>query len=345
MYFCHSCKNVNESRMTPYISLAPFQGITNKAFRNVFTKHFPGYDAVYSPFISGVGSERVNPSKFRDVTPFEENTVFTVPQFLSTDAKEIVAIGKHLANYGFTEMNWNMGCPFSRLANKMRGCGILPYPDDIDKLLDEAMPLLTIRLSIKCRLGYKSPDELLKIAGIFNKYPITEIIVHPRIGTQLYRGDVNLAGFADFLEVNRQKVAYNGDIYHQSKYQELQSLFPSVTHWMVGRGALINPFLASQIKGIYLDENGKRRIIRGFHDEIFMCYKSNGISKSRMLGSLKSIWYYMCGMFVDGPVFFNELKICTETVKYLETVEKLTEQPFNFEKDIEEYFRNGLKHI
>lgn len=328
-----------------FVSLAPFQGITTILFRNIFTTHFPGYDAVYSPFISGVNPEKVNPSKFNDVIPQRVNSIRTIPQFASTNPDEIIAIGKFLFDNGFDEMNWNMGCPFARIANKKRGCGILPYPDLVLEIMDKVMAKIEIGLSVKCRLGYKLPDELLDVAPIFNQYPLREIIVHPRIGTQLYRGEINISKFAEFLTINRHKLAYNGDIYHLGKYIQLRAAFPAINHWMVGRGALINPFLASQIKGLSLDDSSKREKIFAFHKEFFDQLNKGGRSQKAIFGTLKSIWYYQCGMFVNGEKYFAKLKSCEDSKTYILAVDEIIAQPFADDKTLEVYFKNILKHI
>lgn len=331
--------------MSIQISLAPFQGITQKEYRNAYARCFPGLDAVFSPFISGVNPDKVNASKFNDVLPREINPIETIPQFVSTNSREIIAIANFLEDQGYNHINWNMGCPFSRLANKMRGCGILPYPDTIRKMLEEVIPAINIRLSVKARLGYRTFDELQAVIPVFNDFPIDQLIIHPRIGTQLYKGEVNLEGFAQSMKHSKTPVTYNGDIYHASRYKQLQTLFPEVKSWMIGRAALINPFLAAQMKGIDISLQQKRSSIHEFH-ELLLEHALRNISRPvRQLGFLKSVWYYMSGLFVDGPQFFNQMKVSQSTEAYLTALKPLLEQPFAQEDEMETYFRKGLKHI
>jgi tRNA-dihydrouridine synthase B len=331
--------------MSLHISLAPFMGITSKIYRNAYVRHFPGLDQVYAPFISGVHPVKVNLSKFDDVLPFEDNVIETIPQFVSIDADEVIAMGRTLASHGYTHMNWNMGCPFSRLANKMRGCGILPYPDQVRKLLDVIMPQLPIQLSIKTRLGYYSTDELSVIIEILNQYPIKELIIHPRIGKQLYSGNTSLKEFGDCLTLSKIPVTYNGDIFHSQRYDELQTQFPLIHSWMIGRGALINPFLASQIKGLNISENEKRGAVRGFHQELYSGLGQRLKHEKRLLGQLKALWYYMSGCFADGKQHFLRLKLCQNSESYLNFVEDLIEQPFADNQQIEFHWHQGLKHV
>ena len=331
--------------MSIRISLAPFQGITGKDYRNAYARHFPGLDCVYTPFVSGVHPEKLNPVKFRDMLPRKNNVIETVPQLLSNEPAEIIAAAKFLKEEGYNHINWNMGCPFSRLANKKRGCGILPYKDEIRKMLDLIMPEIPEKLSIKTRLGYKSHNELQGLIHIFNEYPIHELIIHPRIGTQLYSGDVNLDGFEKVLTESKIPVSYNGDIYHASRYRQLQQRFPGINSWMIGRGALINPFLAAQMKGIVLSENEMRTQIMAFYKELLQVTQQRISKPVRQLGFMKAVWYYMSGLFVEGMQYFDKIKVCRNMEEFYRAAEILLSQPFAGEQEIEEHFRFKLKHL
>ncbi len=331
--------------MTSNISLAPFQGITTKVYRNAFARHFPGIDRVFAPFISGVHPEKVNLSLFDDVIPVEENPVETIPQFVSIDSKEVLAVAATLAGEGYDHVNWNMGCPFSRLANKQRGCGILPFPDTIRFLLDDIMPQIPLKISIKTRLGYRSPDELEKVLEVFNDYPIHELIIHPRIGLQRYKGDTNPEGFARYLQMSRIPVTYNGDIFHATRYRELQSRFPSVKSWMVGRGALINPFLPAQMKGIHLTDSEKRERITAFGEEVFSGIGNRVKNEKKLMGQMKAVWYYMNGVFSGGIQYFHAMKVCEDSQSYRKFADDLIQLPFASDNEIENYWKHGLKHI
>lgn len=331
--------------MTTQISLAPFQGITTKIYRNAFARHFPGLDRVFAPFVSGVHPEKVNLSVFQDVLPLQKNDVETIPQFVSIDHKEILAIAHTLADAGYEHINWNMGCPFSRLANKRRGCGILPFPTTIRTLLDEIMPHIPVKLSIKTRLGYRSPDELEKVLQVLNDYPIHELIIHPRIGLQRYKGDTQPDGFAHNLELSRMPVTYNGDIYHLTRYRELQTRFPTVKSWMVGRGALINPFLPAQIKGIPLSEAQMRERIAGFEKEVFTGIRNRVQDEKKLMGQMKAIWYYMNGVFSGGMQYFQGMKVCEDSQSYRKFADEIVKLAFASDDEIEAYWKHGLKHI
>jgi tRNA-dihydrouridine synthase B len=325
--------------------LAPFQGITNKLYRNAMARHFQGFNEAYSPFISGVGTSKINASKLNDVIPKEENLLPTIPQFISTNAREIILLGKTFQDYGFDHINWNLGCPFPRIANKKRGCGMLPYPEELDAILNEVFSDFPIKLSIKTRLGYSHRQEIHKVIDVLNKYPVDLLIIHARIGAQVYRGQVDLEGFQRCLEQSKHPVAYNGDVYSHTRFKQLQQMLPSVNSWMLGRGALINPFLPMQIKGTEPLDAGKRILLKAFLDELFQQPGSSSRSETRKLGSLKAVWYYLAGVFSNSNELFADIKKSTSLPQYHNAVEKALNQPFSGDKQIEEYFRFGMKHV
>ncbi len=330
-----------------YVSLAPFQGITHKYYRRFFMKHFHGLDEVYSPFISGIHPDKVHPGKFDDVIPLPGNhkSCTTVPQIVSTSAKEIVAFSNFLAHHGYSHINWNMGCPFSRLANKMRGCGILPHPEKVKEILEETLPYIKTSLSVKVRLGYTQKKELRSIMQVLNDFPLEKVIIHPRTGDQLYKGEPDTEEFDVCRKKSKNTVAYNGNIIHHKKFIELKSTFPEITNWMVGRGALINPFLPGQIKGMKSTEQQKRQMIRSFHQDLFENTRQRLPGDSKTLGLMKAVWYYMAGSFANGKELFRKIKVCQNLTEYEKNVAILTNSKFSGVDEIEDYFYNGLKHI
>jgi tRNA-dihydrouridine synthase len=329
----------------PEILFAPFKGLTDRPYRNALARHFGGYDAMYAPFVSGVGQERINPSKLVDVVPFEKNLVPTVPQFISTDAREISLLGKTFEQHGYEHINWNLGCPFSRIADKKRGCGMLPYPHELDKILNEVFKEFPIRLSIKTRLGYYKPDEIFRVLEVLNQYPIHLLIIHARRGTQIYSGEVNLEGFKACLSASKHPLAYNGDIFHVARFREMQKLFPQVNTWMLGRGALINPFLPLEIRERQAGETEKRTKIAAFINEVFEESLKIARKPARQLGYMKAVWYYLSGLFENPQMTFSRIKRTNNLNDYQQIVKSTLNQAFNPNKGIEEYFRKGVKHI
>ena len=244
--------------------LAPMQGLTEVLFRRTFSRCFPGsLDMAVSPFLSLTHGNLADAwKKICDVLPeANEGLMPVVPQILGKECEEFVALANRLHDVGYDEVNWNIGCPMRRVAGKHRGSGILPYPDEVRRVLDGVVPHLKTALSIKMRLGHQHDDEILRLIPILNEYPLKSITIHPRTGKQQYGGSVNLERFGEVLPMLRHPVIYNGDIRTVGDYRHIIERFPQVKDVMIGRGVLYNPLLPSQIKGIAVSEADARHFI------------------------------------------------------------------------------------
>ncbi|MBS4012989.1 MAG: tRNA-dihydrouridine synthase family protein [Bacteroidetes bacterium] len=321
---------------------APFHGITDKTYRNAFAKCFGGFDEIYAPFISGSGTKIINPSKLTDITPILNNLIKTIPQILSINADEIKLFGKTIKDNGYDSFNWNLGCPFKQIANKKRGCGILPYPDELHKLLDGIFSDLPVKMSIKTRLGYHNSDEIFKILEIANQYPIEHIIIHARIGKQFYGGDTNPEKYIECMSVSRHKLIYNGDIFNISSFNRVKSLLPKQEIWMIGRGALMNPFLPHSLKGKFFDNDEKVNMLEEFNNELLNNYSKYIKNETRLLSRMKSVWGYLSGVFENGREIFNKVKISKNTNEYTAAISNALENQFSDENQQSIYLKEAF---
>ncbi len=335
-----------KSKKPIIISLAPFQGLTDKYFRTLFLESFGGVDRVYAPFVSGSGTERISKSKLSDLLMNERAISGTIPQIISNDSDEIVLFGKTLSDYGYRHINWNLGCPFRRIANKNKGCGLLPYPGKLEKILDNIFDKQpSFELSIKTRLGYHQKDEIFEAIKLFNQYPLSELIIHPRIGKQLYKGVVNLEGFNQCKLLSDHSIVYNGDIYNKAAFEKLLVMFSDIEHWMMGRGLLINPFLAEQIKGQKVSKDQRRERLHKFIKRL-MDITSNRISnESKAAGYMKAVCYYMAGSFKDPEKVFSKIKKTRTTEEFDNAFNEIINLPLSNDVEAGNYFVHGLKHI
>ena len=230
--------------------LAPMQGLTEVLFRRVYEECFPGaIPLAISPFISLTHGNLAEAwEKIDDVLP-ETNagSIPVIPQILGKEPAEFVELGNRLADLGYNELNWNMGCPMRKVTGKHRGSGILPYPDEVRSILDAIVPRLHTRLSVKMRLGLRSKDEIFALIPILNDYPIASVTIHPRLGRQQYTGVPDLDTFGQVLPLLRHPVVYNGDICTAADAERILRRFPQVADLMIGRGVLYRPTLPLEI--------------------------------------------------------------------------------------------------
>jgi len=166
-----------------------------------------------------------------------------IPQVMTCNADEFIFVVKYVQSLGYKELNWNLGCPYPMVTNKGMGSGLVNNPEKIDEILDRTHTETDITISMKMRMGYDSADEILKSLPILEKYPLKSIGIHARIGKQLYKGGVDLDSFQKCIDNTSHTLFYNGDITSVAGFRQMSERFPSINHWMLGRGLIADPFL------------------------------------------------------------------------------------------------------
>ena len=254
--------------------LAPMQGLTEVLFRRVYEECFPGaFTYAISPFLSLTHGNLAEAwKKIDDVLP-EENvgSMPVVPQILGKEPQEFIELGNRLYDLGYSEINWNMGCPMRKVTGKHRGSGILPYPEKVSSILDAVIPHLKPRLSVKMRIGLRSKEEIFALIPIINSYPIASVTIHPRLGRQQYTGVPDLDTFEEVLPLVKHPVIYNGDICTAADARRIKDRFPDIADIMIGRGVLYRPTLPMEISGQWSVDSGQKattNFVRRLMEEI-----------------------------------------------------------------------------
>ena len=307
---------------------SPLQGFTDFRFRNAFHKHFGGIDTFYSPYIKLNGKLAVKGSYERDILPENNSTLEVIPQIITNDAEEFLFVAKYVQQFGYKELNWNLGCPYPMVAKCGMGSGLIKNTDQIEHILKRVHNETNIIVSMKMRMGYENPTEILDVFPILEQYPIKNIAIHARIGKQLYKGGVDLDSFQKCLDTSKQKLYYNGDITSVAKFKELQERFPSIDHFMIGRGLIADPFLPSMIKNNTTEYPKNRlEIFEAFHDEIYREYDAylQGPTPIRM--KMLGFWEYFSESFSNPQKTFKKIKKAGNSK--------------NYEAAVKEIFKNG----
>ena len=307
---------------------SPLQGFTDFRFRNAFHKYFGGIDTFYSPYIKLNGKFVVKGSYERDILPENNTTLEVIPQIITNDADEFLFVAKYVQQLGYKELNWNLGCPYPMVAKCGMGSGLISNTSQIEHILKRVHNETDIIVSMKMRMGYENPSEILDVFPILEQYPIKNIAIHARIGKQLYKGGVDLDAFQKCLEHSNQKIYYNGDITSVEKFKELQERFPQIDHWMIGRGLIADPFLPSMIKNNTTEYPKNRlELFEAFHDEIYQEYDAylSGPTPIRM--KMLGFWEYFSASFSNPQKTYKKIKKAGNSK--------------NYESAVKEIFKNG----
>lgn len=285
--------------MTLY--LAPIQGITEFTFRNAFAKHFAGIDIAVSPFVATAQDKKLKGVMAREFAPENNRLMPLIPQILGKEPQSFADLANRLHALGYGGVNWNLGCPFPVVVKKGRGAGMLLHTEAIAAFLDQALPLMQPKLSIKLRLGLHSKDEIRRLIPLLNRYPLVEIIIHPRTGEQMYTGAVDLDAFEECLAASRHPVVYNGDINSAEIFQRLAKRFGTVNRWMLGRGLVRDPFLAETVRGLPAKSKAEKlERLRAFHDDLRKGYADILSGPAHLLNKMKETWTYLADSFEGG---------------------------------------------
>lgn len=308
----------------PFLYLAPIRGLTDALFRDTFFDHFAGFDAAVAPFISPQKKSLYEDKMIRDVLPANNTTLAVVPQLLHTDPEDFLVLARRLGELGYPHINWNLGCPAPMVARKKRGSGLLPFPVMIVDLLDKVLPELPLELSIKTRLGFSDLAETRALLPQLNRFPLKEIIIHARLGKQLYSGTTDPDGFAVCQQLSVHPLTYNGDINDRVTFTTLNDRFPEIDRWMLGRGALGNPFLAEEIKGYPQQATAVRRTrLHNFHEELFCRYTERLAGPGHLLGRLKHLWLYLISSFPGNKKLLKKILKSSSPAAYRQAVDQL----------------------
>ena len=299
------------------IYFAPLQESTDHIYRSAYAKFFGCVDKYFAPYILRQNDGSVKNSHLRDINPANNHEYRLIPQIVAGNSTDFIFLVQLLQEYGYDEINWNLGCPYPMVTNKGLGSGLLPHPERIKTILEESLPKIRSTISVKMRMGLQSADEIPPVIDVLNDFPLTEVILHPRIAKQLYRGAPDEEIFAEVSKRIKLPLVYNGDIESADNYHRLNELFGETDTWMIGRGILKNPFLPQLLRNSALPENDlKAETLRNFHDEIFLGYSKILNGSSHLLMRMEKFWSYFCFSFPDPHKTFKRIKKAANITKY-----------------------------
>lgn len=299
------------------------EGVTSYIFRNAQHEFFHHIDKYFTPFIAANQNGKLKSKEKSDILPENNQGLVIVPQILTNHSADFLLTTKKLQQYGYQEINLNLGCPAGTVVAKGKGSGFLAEKEQLDRFLDEIFHGTDAKISIKTRLGKDSPDEFYELIQIYNQYPLEELIIHPRIQKDFYKNTPNLEVFREALTLSKHPICYNGDIFTKSDYEKFQISFPSVHCVMFGRGLIANPGLT---KSLSEDWAIDKETLHRFHDRILEDYQAILSGDVNVLYKMKELWFYMMPMFKDCDKHAKKIRKCSRLSEYNEIVTSLFQE-------------------
>lgn len=290
-------------------SFAPLEGLTDYIYRRVHHKHFPGIDRYYTPFLSPTVHRHLTPKEAREIPPADTLGFSVIPQLLTKVAEDFLWMAQKCQELGYCEVNLNVGCPSGTVTAKGKGAGMLKDLDALDAFLEAIFHSAPIPISVKTRIGFDAPEELDAIINIYNRYPIKELIIHPRVRNAFYKGDVDIEAFSHAVRTSRIPLCYNGNLCSISQIEAITSRFPQIESIMLGRGLIGDP-------GLLTPGGTTPEKLAQFHAELLESYLiAFGGSRNAMF-RLKEHWRHLLCKFEGSERLGKQLHKTTDLEEY-----------------------------
>lgn len=290
------------------IYMAPMEGVTGFIYRNTFARFFGGIDKYYTPFISPGEHKNFKSRELKDVLPENNEGLNVAVQMLTNNAELFIVTAHRMKDFGYKEVNLNLGCPSGTVVSKGKGSGFLSFPKKLDAFLDEIYNSLAdtgLDISVKTRLGRYEPDEFYELLDIYNKYPISELIIHPRVQKDMYKNKPRMEFFDYAVKHSKNRLVYNGDICAVEDYENIINAYPDVSAVMLGRGLISNPGLAKQIiDGKQIDKD----TLRAFYDALVDAYRAEIPDEKNVVFKIKENLFYLVNLFNDKDAYWKKIR-------------------------------------
>ena len=282
---------------------APMEGITDSIYRQTHHKYYPGLDRYYMPFLSPTIHRTLTHKEDRELPMADSVPFCAVPQILTKVAEDFLWAAGICRDRGYEEVNLNLGCPSGTVVSKGKGSGRLRDIDGLDRFLEEIFAASPLPISVKTRLGLENGEEFPRLLDIFNRYPIQELTVHPRVRKQFYDGSVDMEMFRYAVANSRNPLCYNGDLTSLQQIEAFRQEFPGIEAVMIGRGLIADPGMLSP---------GTVAILEAFHNELLERYlEAFGGSRNAMF-RLKENWHFLITQFEGSEKLWKQLRKTTD---------------------------------
>ena len=287
---------------------APMEGLTDSVFRWLHHQYFPGVDRYYMPFLSPTVHRSLSHKEERELPMADSVDFIAVPQILTKSAEDFLWAAQICRDRGYAEINLNAGCPSGTVVAKGKGSGMLRDLDALDAFLAEVFRKTPLPVSVKTRLGLESPEEFPAILEIYNRYPIRELTVHPRVRKQFYDGDVDMEMFSYAAKHSKNPLCYNGNLFSVTQINALQEQYPQLQSVMIGRGLITDPGM--------LSGGTDAALLEPFMNELLETYEADFGGSRNAMFRLKEHWSYLHTRFIGCDKLWKRLRKTTDVSEF-----------------------------
>jgi tRNA-dihydrouridine synthase len=265
-------------------------------------------DKYFIPFVEPREKRDFKTRELQEILPEHNEGIYAVPQILTNRADGCIKLIRALQQMGYQEINLNLGCPSKTVVTKKKGAGFLAYPEELDHFLEEIFSQTSGKISVKTRIGKEQPEEFFTLLEIYNRYPLEELIIHPRVQVDYYNNEPRMEVFSHALKHSKNPVCYNGDLFSAGRIAKFVSAYPDEDRVMIGRGLIMDP-------GLLCGENSKEQF-RDFLERICRGYLERGMDERQVLRKLKELWFYQIHLFPESDKYAKQIKKAQTLLEY-----------------------------
>ena len=290
---------------------APMEGITDSIYRSLHHAHFGGVDRYYMPFLSPTQHRALTPKEARELPKADSVSFVAVPQILTKHSEDFLWAASVCRDLGYDEVNLNLGCPSGTVVAKGKGAGMLRDLEQLDRFLDAVFSASVLPISVKTRLGLENPEDFVQILEVFNRYPMKELTVHPRVRKDFYKEPMREEWFRYAYENSKNKLCYNGNIITKQQADEIAKTYPGVESVMIGRALIGDP-------GMLLPQGTTAVTLKQFHDELVEEYTAVFGSRRNAMFRMKENWSLLHKRFEDADRLWKKLRKTTDYEEFMD---------------------------
>ena len=302
--------------------MAPLESVTTWIYRQSHAKIYGRLDKYFIPFLEPHEKRDFKTRELQEILPEHNENIYAVPQILTNRSEGFIKLAKALKDWGYEEINLNLGCPSKTVVTKGKGSGFLAKPEELERFLTEIFDSLSgeVKISVKTRIGKEDPEEFPALLELFNKYPMEELIIHPRVQKDGYGNVPRLEIYELAEKQSVNPLCYNGDLYTREQIRNFAERFPGTERLMFGRGFLRDPGL------LYNEGKDSKDIFEkfwAFHDLVYEGYQERNMGDRNVLFKMKELWSYQVYQFSEPERLFKTFKKVQDCNEYEQMIRNL----------------------
>jgi tRNA-dihydrouridine synthase len=229
----------------PILALAPMQDVTDLPFMRLMTQ-YGGADLYFTEYFRVHASSNLEPWILRSIAENPTGRPI-IAQMIGNDVPALVRTARELQQYPIVAVDLNLGCPAPVVYRKCAGGGLLREPQKVDAILGALRDVISIKFTVKTRLGFDTPEVFDQMLAIFARHSLDLLTVHGRTVAEMYRSEVHYDFIARAVATTGCPVLANGNVYSAAKAAAVLA-DTGARGLMIGRGVIRNPWLFHQIR-------------------------------------------------------------------------------------------------